>query len=77
MSDVEKKLNKFSLRHYRYINNLFGNEQIRNIIKDTKSFETKNNKNLIFVAESSDDFSEGMHHVLYKKLSNGNILYKI
>lgn len=70
MSDI-KKLNRFSLQHYRYINNLFGNEQIRNIIKDTKSFQTKHNKNLIFEAESSDDFSGDMHHVLYKKLSNG------
>lgn len=68
MSD-KKKLIKFGRDHFKYINTLFGNLSIRRLIKNTKSFQTEQNKDLLFVAETSDDFSGDMHHVLYKRVS--------
>lgn len=69
-SHEEIKLEEFSLEYFKYINIFFGNVAVRQIIKETKSFKTKFNKNLDFVAEEvppEGKFEGGIHHILQKK----------
>lgn len=69
MDDEQKRLNDFSYKHYKYINALFGNEDIREIIKTTKSFQRGFNKDVEFEAidiPRDSKFEGGKHQVLFK-----------
>ena len=63
------KLKYFSFKHYTFINQIFGDETIREIIS-----EIFPNNNYEFVIETieddNEDFEGGIHHVLYDVSSN-------
>lgn len=63
---TNQKLEEFSLEHYTYINQIFGDMSVREIISEV----CPNNKYSFALAESSDDDSEDDdsedHHVLYQ-----------
>ena len=67
MEYTQKDLDKFSLKHYTYINQIFGDTTVREIISEVfphKSFE-------FHVEETDADFDEDSeHHVLFDKCKN-------
>jgi len=70
MECTERKLENFSLKHYTYINQIFGDMGVREIIS-----EVFPHKSLDFrVEEASDEFETGSdHHILYDKKKKKSI----
>ena len=60
---TNKKLDEFSYEHFTYINQIFGDETVREIISE--NFE---NDEYSFEVEDadSDDSEKGDHHFLYQ-----------
>lgn len=64
------KLGLFSKEHYTYINQIFGDLTVREIIKETYA-----PRDWEFVVEGTDEaFNYSNHHVLQKKGKNGEII---
>ena len=67
-----KELKKFSFEHFTYINQIFGDLNVREIIKESYAPQDWD-----FLAEvSGNDFEDGFHHVLVKKNKKGKNLKK-
>ena len=64
---MNKKLTEFSHNHYTYINQIFGDLTVRDII--TELWTNKNDWKLV-VEKAGNEFESGFHHVLEKK-NNG------
>ena len=69
-SCTDRKLHNFSLKHYTFINQIFGDVTVREIISDIYP-----NKTFEFRAESADeDFDDGSdHHIIYDKIKKKKI----
>lgn len=67
---TKRKLNNFGLKHYTYINQMFGDEAVREIIQ-----EVYPNKYLELRSEMADDRfdPDSMHHYVYDKAKNRKI----
>lgn len=66
---TERKLNNFGLKHMTYINQIFGDRTIRQLIQ-----EAYPNKYLQLRTEVADDrFEEGHHHYVFDKAKNRKI----
>ena len=64
---TDEKLDEFSNEHFTYINQIFGDETIREIIK-----ETYVDRDWTFAVEDANaDFEYSNHHVLIKKGKDG------
>jgi hypothetical protein len=60
-----EKLNEFSNEHYTYINQIFGDASVREIISEIKKFQ---NKQFEFATEKTGrNFEYSAHHVLIDK----------
>jgi len=69
---TNEKLLKFSKKHFTYINQIFGDETIRQII--TEIFGNNVNKHLKFMVEKTNaDFEHSFHHVLFDKKKKNTI----
>ena len=67
---TEEKLFLFSREHYTYINQIFGDETIRQIIK-----EMYTERELDFgVEDANEDFEYSNHHVLVKHNKRGDVV---
>lgn len=67
---TEEKLDAFSNQHYTYINQIFGDETIREIIQETYA-----DRDWDFAVEDANaDFEYSNHHVLLKPGKNGEII---
>ena len=68
---TEEKLFLFSREHYTYINQIFGDETIRQIIK-----EMYVERDWDFgVEDANEDFEYSNHHVLVKHDKHGDYLF--
>jgi hypothetical protein len=64
---TSEKLNEFSKEHYTYINQIFGDETVREIIK-----EMYTERDWDFAVEDANaDFEYSNHHVLMKEGKTG------
>ena len=73
MQCTDKLLDEYSLEHFTYINQIFGDETVRSIIA-----EIYKNKQYTFFAEyiqESELFEAGFHHVLKNKKKPNEIVY--
>ena len=67
---TEEKLEDFSNEHYTYINQIFGDQTVRIIIKESYA-----DRNWGFAVEDANaDFEYSNHHVLLKPGKNGEII---
>jgi len=67
---TEEKLEDFSNEHYTYINQIFGDQTIREIIKESYA-----DRDWDFAVEDANaDFEYSNHHVLFRPGKNGEII---
>ena len=64
-----EKLEKFSKEHFTYINQIFGDQTLREIISEIKP----NNEVEFSLEETGEDFEHSMHHILINKKSKAHI----
>ena len=64
---MTKKITEFSNNHYTYINQIFGDLTVRDII--TELWTNKNDWKLV-AEKAGNEFENGFHHVLERK-NNG------
>ena len=73
MQCTDELLNHYSLEHYTYINQIFGDETVRSII--TEIFKSKKYAFFIEAIPQSELFDEGFHHILVNKRKPDETLY--
>lgn len=76
MECTQELLDKYSLEHYTFINQIFGDATVREIIE--KIFRNKKNKNYKFFPEEVPEhglFERGYHHILVNKKNISETLY--
>ena len=67
---TDKDLEQFSTEHYTYINQIFGDEGVREVIQEMHPKVEWN-----FVVEDADEaFENSNHHILEKKGKNGETI---
>jgi hypothetical protein len=73
MECTQELLNNYSYEHFTFINQIFGDATVREII--TKIF--RNNKYAFYVevVPEHGDFDEGFHHILVNKKNHEETLY--
>ena len=64
-----EKLESFSKEHFTYINQIFGDQTLREIISEIKP----NNEFEFSIEETGEDFEYSLHHVLVNKKSKVHI----
>jgi hypothetical protein len=76
MECTQELLDKYSLEHYTYVNQIFGDATVREIIE--KVFRNKKNKDSTFFVEEVPEhglFERGYHHLLVNKKNNEETVY--
>ena len=66
---TDEKLEKFSKEHFTYINQIFGDQTLREIISEIKP----NNEFEFSIEATGEDFEHSFHHVLVNKKSKVHI----
>lgn len=70
MECTKLKLHNFSLKHYTFINQIFGDMTVRSIISEV----FPNDKYYFDVEEANDDFDNNSdHHILRRKTTNKSV----
>jgi len=64
-----EKLEQFSKEHFTYINQIFGDQTLREIISEIKP----NNEFEFSIEETGEDFEHSLHHILINKKSKAHI----
>ena len=64
---LDKKISKFSYRHYNYINQIFGDEKIRNMIDKLKLPSPYDNPKKDWKFDVVEHSTQGSHHILQNK----------
>lgn len=70
---TEKTINDFSLQHYTYINQIFGDAGIRDIISDVYPSE----KYKFGVEDTDEAFEHSNHHILVSKKDTSKIVCSV